>query len=166
MDMGVLRNVIRAILKEGRGSYGLFQAIKAIPGYRMQDVSLGARGDTVAWFYSEDDGHLYEVIINRVEGAIYPIPDHLRPKKNENEPFTSDQIADHIKKHLGNLLYGITLSRDNPKYYDFRLVFDPRVVSKEKFIEALNTKVMVTPYTFSILEDHKPSQVVLRYRKS
>lgn len=166
--MSRLQNLVKSVLKEaqGLGAYGVYELMKGLKSLRMMDISIGAKGDVVAWYHSNEDGQLYEVVINPVRSAIHPVPAHLKPKTNESDPFSAEHLKSYIVEKMGPLLYGANVVRDSYKYCDFVLNFDRRFVSKERFIEELGKRVMVEPYTFSIIPSEATEKILLRYRKS
>lgn len=168
MIMGSIREFIGKVLKEvyGRGAYGVHELIKAIPSLRLLDTSMDARGGIVTWYRSEQDGKLYEVVISPMKASIHGVPPRLQPKQNTSEPFSSEQVKSHIETSMKPLLYGVNLVKDSPKYYDFVLMFDRRTVDKERFMDVLQKRTMVSPYTFKVMPNDAAEKVSLRYVKS
>jgi len=167
MDMDI-RSMVRFVLKEvnlRNGARDIVRMMMGLQKLRMLETSSDATGRVVSWFRSEQDGHLYEIVVSPVKHSVFEVPDQLKPAKNENEPLSPNDVENHIKARLEGSVNGVTMVRDSAKYYDFVVHFDSTRNSKEDFAAHLLSKISQGPLKFAILPSSPPSGVYVRYYK-
>lgn len=122
----------------------------------------------VGYFNLKDDGNLYEVEIRPIQTSQYGLPDALKPKKNEYEVLSSEDVLSLVKQSLGDSVSSMKIVRDNFKYYDIKLYPNTKQVAGDQFIREIKEKLInnSTVFKFKLISEPKLGNfAIIRYNK-